>query len=136
MGKRRAVFLVLILVVVFVRGTYGYDEGGSGESEEGDRRREKGGDDEWFMLKDAKHVVKTEAGEVRVVKGYNYDDGDGDYKLINDRRPMDIGFITMEPRTLFIPQYLDSTLILFIRRGIHFYIYIHTHIFHQLLLDR
>ncbi|PIM99239.1 hypothetical protein CDL12_28270 [Handroanthus impetiginosus] len=31
--------------------------------------------------------------------------------------PMHIGFITMEPRSLFIPQYLDSSLILFIRRG-------------------
>ncbi|KAM7527896.1 hypothetical protein LguiB_031306 [Lonicera macranthoides] len=108
MGKKRAVFLVLILVVsfgVFVRGTY--DEGGDEREEEG--RREKGGDD-WFVLKDGKQVVKTEAGEVKVVKGYYGD------KLINDR-PMHIGFITMEPRSLFIPQYLDSTLILFIRRG-------------------
>ncbi|KAF2300524.1 hypothetical protein GH714_013939 [Hevea brasiliensis] len=32
-------------------------------------------------------------------------------------RPMHIGFITMEPKTLFIPHYLDSSLIIFIRRG-------------------
>ncbi|KAI4334434.1 hypothetical protein L6164_019129 [Bauhinia variegata] len=32
-------------------------------------------------------------------------------------RPLHVGFITMEPRTLFIPQYIDSRLILFVRKG-------------------
>lgn len=30
---------------------------------------------------------------------------------------MHIGFITMEPKTLFVPQYIDSNLILFVERG-------------------
>ncbi|KAI4382335.1 hypothetical protein MLD38_008312 [Melastoma candidum] len=30
---------------------------------------------------------------------------------------MHIGFITMEPQTLFIPQYVDSNLVLFVSRG-------------------
>ncbi|XP_073133439.1 vicilin-like seed storage protein At2g28490, partial [Henckelia pumila] len=55
--------------------------------------------------KDSKHVVKTDAGEMRVVRG----------KSITN--PMHIGFITMQPRSLFIPQYLDSSLIIFIRSG-------------------
>ncbi|GAB2285089.1 hypothetical protein Dimus_019543 [Dionaea muscipula] len=36
-------------------------------------------------------------------------------KMVN--RQLHIGFITMEPRSLFIPQYLDSGLIIFLRRG-------------------
>jgi hypothetical protein len=30
---------------------------------------------------------------------------------------MHVGFITMEPKTLFVPQYLDSNIVLFVRRG-------------------
>ena len=30
---------------------------------------------------------------------------------------MHIGFIAMEPKTLFVPQYLDSSITLFVRRG-------------------
>ncbi|XP_057778379.1 vicilin-like seed storage protein At2g28490 [Salvia miltiorrhiza] len=72
----------------------GGDEGGTG-------RREG---DEWFLLQDAKSVVRTYAGSMKVVKGFG-------------RSPMHIGFITMEPKSLFVPQYLDSSLILFVRRG-------------------
>lgn len=68
-----------------------------------------GGDDR-FLLRDAKPVVKTDAGEMRVVKSLG-----GERNL---ERHLHIGFITMEPQTLFIPQYLDSSLIIFIRRGI------------------
>uniref|UniRef100_A0A803M7Y5 Cupin type-1 domain-containing protein n=2 Tax=Chenopodium quinoa TaxID=63459 RepID=A0A803M7Y5_CHEQI len=61
-----------------------------------------------FLLKDSKKVVSTQAGEMRVVKGYGG-------KIVES--PLHIGFITMEPRSLFVPQYLDSSLILYIRRG-------------------
>ncbi|KAL5831215.1 hypothetical protein ACOSQ4_016569 [Xanthoceras sorbifolium] len=54
-------------------------------------------------------VVKTAAGEMRVVMT----SGGG---RVADR-PMHIGFITMEPETLFVPQYIDSSLILFVNRG-------------------
>lgn len=68
-----------------------------------------GGDDR-FLLRDVKPVVKTDAGEMRVVKSLGGERNPG--------RHLHIGFITMEPQTLFIPQYLDSSLIIFIRRGI------------------
>ncbi|CAA0834082.1 RmlC-like cupins superfamily protein [Striga hermonthica] len=61
-----------------------------------------------FLLEDSKHVVKTDAGEMRLVRGYAS-------KFA--KSPIHIGFIRMEPRSLFIPQYLDSSLILFIHCG-------------------
>ncbi|KAE9620544.1 hypothetical protein Lal_00019574 [Lupinus albus] len=61
-----------------------------------------------FLMHDSKSVVKTEAGEM-IMKNYG---GGG----ILERR-MHIGFITMEPKSLFIPQYLDSNLAIFIRTG-------------------
>uniref|UniRef100_A0A803L3T4 Cupin type-1 domain-containing protein n=1 Tax=Chenopodium quinoa TaxID=63459 RepID=A0A803L3T4_CHEQI len=67
-----------------------------------------GGKGEMFLLKDSKKVVSTQAGEMRVVKGYGG-------KIVES--PLHIGFITMEPRSLFVPQYMDSSLILYIRRG-------------------
>ena len=72
--------------------------------------KEEGGDDSkrLFMLEDSKQVVKTEAGEVRVISGP---------KLERDMPNMHIGFISMEPSSLFIPQYIDANLILFVRRG-------------------
>ncbi|KAB1227013.1 Vicilin-like antimicrobial peptides 2-2 [Morella rubra] len=80
------------------------------------RRREEGRErewseeetDDWFLLQESKPVMSTDAGEMRVVKSFRGMIADG---------PMHIGFITMEPKTLFIPQYLDSSLIIFIRRG-------------------
>lgn len=82
--------------------------------EEWDRGREKQweeegrGDEGWFLLRRSLQVVKTNAGEMRVVMSLGS-------AIVN--RPMHIGFITMEPKTLFVPQYMDSSLILFIRRG-------------------
>ncbi|WOL14773.1 vicilin-like seed storage protein [Canna indica] len=81
-----------------------------------------GGDDEVnekstspFMLEKSEQVVKTEAGEVRVVRGF------GPASMLErgafSISSMHIGFILMEPKTLFIPQYLDSSLILFVHRG-------------------
>lgn len=65
--------------------------------------------DDSFMLQRSKQVIKTDAGEMRVLKSYGGSIVD---------RPMHIGFISMEPRSLFIPQYLDSSLIMFVHRGI------------------
>lgn len=79
----------------------GFDE--EGESEEREKVKE-----DIFVMGEPKHVVKTEAGNMKVFKGFRG-------KI--SERPMHIGFITMEPKSLFIPQYMDSTLILFIRRG-------------------
>ncbi|XP_042958318.1 vicilin-like seed storage protein At2g28490 [Carya illinoinensis] len=64
--------------------------------------------DDWFLLQDSKSVIRTEAGEMSVIKSLGGKIWD---------RPLHIGFITMEPQTLFIPQYLDSSMIIFVRRG-------------------
>lgn len=53
-----------------------------------------------FLLHDSEDVVKSEAGGMKVVKGMTG-------KFV--QKPMHIGFIIMEPKSLFIPQYLDST---------------------------
>ena len=91
-----------------------------GEGEEEDWRREREKREEWsteegFLLQDSKRVVKTDAGEMEVVRSFVG-------KIVD--RPLHIGFITMEPNTLFIPQYLDSSLVIFIRRGITFHKFI------------
>ncbi|PSR89989.1 Vicilin-like seed storage protein [Actinidia chinensis var. chinensis] len=94
MGKRRNL-LVAVLVVFYAVAVVGFYE-----------EREKG--EEMFLLHEMRHVVKTDAGDMKVVKGFGGRVGD---------KPIEVGFITMEPKTLFIPQYLDSDLIIFIRRG-------------------
>ncbi|KAF7133037.1 hypothetical protein RHSIM_Rhsim09G0035400 [Rhododendron simsii] len=73
-------------------------------SGEGERPTE-----ERFLLRDMKRVVKTDAGEMKVVRGSK--------GWIPDMPNIHVGFVTMEPNSLFIPQYLDSDLILFIHRG-------------------
>lgn len=111
MGKKSLFLLFLVLgCALFMNRASGFgvemegggDMGGEGEAEGG------GEGHDWFLLKDSMHVIKSDAGDMRVVRG-------GGKRLW--RSPMHIGFITMEPNSLFIPQYLDSTLILFIRRG-------------------
>ncbi|KAL5581197.1 hypothetical protein UlMin_013639 [Ulmus minor] len=87
-------------------------EEGRGEREEEEeqegRRERRGEGGEEFLLRDSEQVVKTDAGVMKVVRSYGGRHEEG---------PMRIGFITMEPRSLFVPQYLDSSLIIFIRRG-------------------
>ncbi|KAJ0975485.1 hypothetical protein J5N97_017450 [Dioscorea zingiberensis] len=61
-----------------------------------------------FILNKFKKVIKSEGGEVKVVSGYRWK---------GDLNPMHIGFVSMEPNTLFIPQYIDANLILFIQTG-------------------
>ncbi|CAM8962208.1 unnamed protein product [Rhodiola kirilowii] len=71
--------------------------------------RERG--DSPFLLQESKRVVRTDAGEMSVVRGFELGIG-------GVERPLHIGFITMEPKSLFVPQYLDSSLIIFVRRGV------------------
>ncbi|KAJ4837994.1 hypothetical protein Tsubulata_041384 [Turnera subulata] len=80
--------------------------------EERERWEERGEGEEMFLLHDSKSVVETDAGSMRVVRSFGG-------RILE--RPMHIGFITMEPKSLFVPQYLDSSLILFVRRGIYTY---------------
>ncbi|KAL4591488.1 hypothetical protein LXL04_004456 [Taraxacum kok-saghyz] len=80
--------------------------GGAGGRSGGGKRG--GTDSRRFILQDARRVVATDAGGMRVVKGVGG-------KL--SESPMHIGFITMEPNSMFIPQYLDSSLIIFVELG-------------------
>ncbi|XP_078436361.1 vicilin-like seed storage protein At2g28490 [Wolffia australiana] len=84
-------FFVLLMVAVAAADERGTEEEGR-----------------MFILEKWKEVVKTEAGEVRVVKGSGW---------AGAPSPMHLGFISMEPNSLYVPQYLDATLTLFIRRG-------------------
>ncbi|XP_012827724.1 PREDICTED: vicilin-like antimicrobial peptides 2-2 [Erythranthe guttata] len=74
------------------------EEGGAAGEEGGGSSSSKG---KWFVLQDSKHVVKTDAGDMRVVGGFGS-------KFMTS--PMHVGFITMELRTLFIPQSFSSFL--------------------------
>lgn len=106
MGKKEA--LLLLLIIAVLGKAIGITEEGE---EEWWREREEErefGTKEKFLLEDSKQVIETEAGEMRVMRS--------PVSRILDR-PMHIGFITMEPKSLFVPQYLDSSLILFVRRG-------------------
>lgn len=109
MGNGAAHLLLLLVLCYGVQmavGLYrGEKEDWRGDRDETQIDREE----EWLLLKDSKRVVKTDAGEMMVLRNYGG-------RIID--RPMHIGFITMEPRTLFVPQYIDSSLILFIRTGV------------------
>ncbi|GER34833.1 RmlC-like cupins superfamily protein [Striga asiatica] len=116
MGMRVALLVALVAAAAAAAG-YREDERErwEGEGEGGGREGRKG--EEWFLLQESKQVVRTEAGEMRVVRGGRGGAGGRSAVGWGAAPPMHIGFITMEPRSLFIPQYLDSTLILFIRTG-------------------
>ncbi|XP_022732472.1 vicilin-like seed storage protein At2g28490 [Durio zibethinus] len=111
MGKGVSFLLLAIVLCHGLTMTMGYkgkkERGKERERREG-KQDEGGGGEEWFLLPDSKPVMKTDAGEMRVVKSLGG-------RIIE--KPLHIGFITMEPNTLFIPQYLDSSLILFVRAG-------------------
>lgn len=77
-----------------------------GEREETERDKEE----DWFLLQDSKRVIKTDAGVMTVLRNYGG-------RIVD--KAMHIGFITMEPRAVFIPQYIHSSLILFIRTSIY-----------------
>lgn len=98
MGKQQMSVLVLVLVLV------AYCASGRREFE-GEER--SGGHKKMFILHEAKEVVRTEYGEIKVVRGTSGSSG----------RLLHIGFITMEPQSLLIPQYLDSHLVLYINQG-------------------
>ncbi|KAH0667073.1 hypothetical protein KY285_028279 [Solanum tuberosum] len=104
MGNRGT--LLLLVVVLFSAlvasvGAYEYEEEKSEQRTQGEK---------WFLLRQLHNVVKTDAGSMRMVKG-GYRPG----SFLHS--PMHIGFISMEPNSLFIPQYLDSDLVIFVHHG-------------------
>uniref|UniRef100_A0A1D1ZK97 Vicilin-like antimicrobial peptides 2-2 n=1 Tax=Anthurium amnicola TaxID=1678845 RepID=A0A1D1ZK97_9ARAE len=114
MGARwEALLLVLLVASWAVAVVSGYDEQREGEEAGGEEfgHHHRGGGEQkagLFILEKSKQVVKTEAGGGRGVKGFR---GRG------SPSPMHIGFVSMEPNSLLIPQYMDASLILFVRRG-------------------
>jgi hypothetical protein len=81
-----------------------------------------------FVLDKVEKVVESEGGQVHVVRGQQWPPAStfepeapwqhGGWSAAGCREGlMHIGFITMEPKTLFVPQYIDSNLILFVQRG-------------------
>ncbi|KAK4375979.1 hypothetical protein RND71_006656 [Anisodus tanguticus] len=112
MGKRRTLLLlVLVLFSALVTSVGGYeDEGRRRERDEEEESEQKTQGEKWFLLRHLHDVVKTDAGSMRLVKG-GYRRG----SFLHS--PMHIGFISMEPNSLFIPQYLDSDLVLFVHHG-------------------
>ncbi|KAF9593812.1 hypothetical protein IFM89_025521 [Coptis chinensis] len=96
----------LLVLLSVVPKAIGYK--GRGEDESGDESGSGKNSSGIFLLPKSKLVVRSEAGEVRVVRGYRA-------RTIDS--PINIGFIRMEPNSLFIPQYTDSSFIMFIRTG-------------------
>uniref|UniRef100_A0ACD5XPV2 Uncharacterized protein n=1 Tax=Avena sativa TaxID=4498 RepID=A0ACD5XPV2_AVESA len=76
-----------------------------------------------FVLDKVEKVVESEGGQVHVVRGQLWPPAyvapwqQGGWSTACREGLMHIGFITMEPKTLFVPQYIDSNLILFVQRG-------------------
>ncbi|XP_055831639.1 vicilin-like seed storage protein At2g28490 [Solanum dulcamara] len=107
MGNRTLLLLVLVLFSELVATVCGYEYEGRQKERKSEQRTQG---EKWFLLRQLHNVVKTDAGSMRMVKG-GYRAG----SFLHS--PMHIGFISMEPNSLFIPQYLDSDLVLFVHHG-------------------
>ncbi|PHT25520.1 hypothetical protein CQW23_34852 [Capsicum baccatum] len=102
MGDTRTLLLlVLVLFYALVSSVGAYEE---------EEREQRTQGEKWFLLRQLHDVVRTDAGSMRLVKG-------GYRRGSSLHSPMHIGFISMEPNSLFIPQYLDSDLVLFVQHG-------------------
>ncbi|CAN6289527.1 unnamed protein product [Urochloa humidicola] len=119
-GMAPLLFLLLLLASRWAAARrhdreWGWEEGEGEwrpekEKEEGEG---KGKGRDLFVLDRLEKVVESEGGQVRVVRGQPWPPS----AFACHEGLMHIGFITMEPKTLFVPQYLDSSIILFVRRG-------------------
>ncbi|KAJ8563536.1 hypothetical protein K7X08_031988 [Anisodus acutangulus] len=111
-NKRTLLLLLLVLFSALVASVGGYvSEGRRRDREEKEEESEqKTQGEKWFLLRQLHDVVKTDAGSMRLVKG-GYRRG----SFLHS--PMHIGFISMEPNSLFIPQNLHSDLVLFIHHA-------------------
>ncbi|MBA0790638.1 hypothetical protein Gohar_015274, partial [Gossypium harknessii] len=116
MGKGVS-FLLLALVLCYgVTVTMGYRSEKQWRKERERREEEMEPEEEeesesrksWFLMPKSRPVMTTDAGEMRLVRSPGG-------RIVD--KPLHMGFITMEPQSLFIPQYLDSSLTLFVRTG-------------------
>ncbi|KAG2552102.1 hypothetical protein PVAP13_9KG435085 [Panicum virgatum] len=78
-----------------------------------EEEKERGEGKGLFVLDRVEKVVESEGGQVRVVRGQPWPPS----AVWCREGLMHIGFITMEPKTLFVPHYLNSSITLFVRRG-------------------
>ncbi|RHN75889.1 putative rmlC-like jelly roll protein [Medicago truncatula] len=99
MGNKAPLLIMLLILCHGVSMTMGMWEAEDREN------KPSTPDKKLFLLQNSKRVVKTDAGEMRVLESHG--------GRIFERR-LHVGFITMEPSPLFVPQYLDSTLIIFV----------------------
>ncbi|XP_068640575.1 vicilin-like seed storage protein At2g28490 [Aristolochia californica] len=108
MPRREGLLLLLLVFSLpsIMAATY-EDESREGRQTE-DWEEHRGGRGGLFLLRNVKQVVNTDAGEVKVYRGC---------RRKGAFAPMHVGLIRMEPQTLFIPQYIDASLILFVRKG-------------------
>ncbi|KAE8731590.1 putative Mitochondrial [Hibiscus syriacus] len=106
-GKTES-FLLLALIIGYGAATMAT---ATGFKVEQDEIGEGGRQDEMFLLLNSEPVMKSDAGEMRVVRSHDHEG-----RMIVEK-PMHIGFIQMDPNTLLLPMYLDSSLILFLRTG-------------------
>lgn len=113
-GLSRAHFLLfLFLLIHLVPGSTNSFRGeelehGGGRHHESERAQSRKG---LFMLHSPKQIIKTEGGKFTVFRGV---------RRRETNSALHIGFLNMEPNTLLVPQYMDASLILFIRRGCSF----------------
>ncbi|XP_062213436.1 vicilin-like seed storage protein At2g28490 [Phragmites australis] len=103
--------LLLLLSRCAAATQYGEGRWEEGEGEWRPEEEEEGKGGRLFVLDRLEKVVESEGGQVRVVRGQPWPPASCREGL------MHIGFITMEPKTLFVPQYLDSSVTLFVQRG-------------------
>ncbi|CAK8536286.1 unnamed protein product [Lathyrus sativus] len=104
MGNRVTLLIMLLILCHGVSMTMG----SWGKETENIENGSNSTSNKMFLLQNYKRLVKTDAGEMSVLHSYG--------GRVSERQ-LHIGFITMEPSSLFVPQYLDSTLILFVRSG-------------------
>lgn len=104
---------LLILLFVLCHGV-AVTMGRFWRTEVEERKEDPPSPNNMFLMKKSKVVAKTSAGKMRVLESYG--------SRVSERH-LHIGFITMEPRSLFIPQYIDSTLIIFVHSGIIIYMH-------------
>ncbi|KAK2370778.1 vicilin seed storage protein [Trifolium repens] len=109
MGNRSTLLIMLLILCHGVSMTMGIRD----VEDQVDKSSKS---DKLFLLENSKTMVKTDAGEMRVLESYG--------GRISERR-LHIGFISMEPNSLFVPQYLDSTLIVFVLSGIILLVHFH-----------
>ncbi|XP_002984436.2 vicilin-like seed storage protein At2g28490 [Selaginella moellendorffii] len=63
-----------------------------------------------FILGEPVEYVKSDAGEIRALMGSHED-------LSLKERDVALGFITMEPRALLLPHYMDASLVFYVQKG-------------------